>query len=177
LHNLAIINEDIDVNPKLTYIPIEDSRICRLKHELLLRQLFHNLGHDIRPPALHVLRDALTLDYKAFDASIEESLAEINELGRVGCANAGEFRSGDVAASVELDAEFGLGFEAVGVLFVDETESVVAWEGKEAGGELDDVEAVEGNLSIRPTCERDGETYPSSLHFVRYFSMNVLKSG
>src|SRR5690606_14580443 len=129
LDNLRMVDKQIDMRPKLPHIPVENLRIRRLKHDLVRRQLPQNLLNHIRPPIMHILRDAFTLNHDALYTRIDEALSYIDNLGGVGCAHALEFFRCGVAAGAELDPAFGFGDEACAVDFVDEAEPVVGWDG------------------------------------------------
>lgn len=137
-----MIHKHINIDAELSNVPIEDRRVGRLEHDLLRRQLLHDLRHQIRPPRLDILGDALALDHGPFDAGVEQAFPQVDELARVGSADAGELRGGGLPSGAALDAEFGFGFQALGVDFVEQAEPVVAGEGEEAGREFDDVEAI-----------------------------------
>lgn len=142
LHDLRMVHKHVDVDPELANVPVIHLRIGRLEHDLFRRKFLHDRRDNVRPPRSHVLRDPLGLDHQAVDARVEEFLAEVDQLRRVGGADGFEVRGRGVAAGAELDPEFGFGFEVVGVDFFDEAEPVVAREGEEAGGEFDDVESL-----------------------------------
>lgn len=83
LYNLAVIHKQVNIDAKLSNVPIEHTRVSGLKHNTLRGELFHNPGYDVGPPRLDVLSDALGLDHQALDAGIEELMAKIHQLAWV----------------------------------------------------------------------------------------------
>lgn len=120
-----MIHKQIDINPKLTNIPVIHLRISSLKHDPFLREFLHDTGNDISAPRTNILSDTLGLDHQTLNTCIEEFFAQIHQFRGIGCADCFESGGGCVSAGTELDAQFGLGFQFIGVDFVDETEPVV----------------------------------------------------
>jgi hypothetical protein len=74
-----MIHKQIDIDAKLTDIPIENFRIRRLKHYTFWRKLFHDPRYYIGSPRIDILGDPLGLDHEMLDPRIEELAAQIDQ--------------------------------------------------------------------------------------------------
>lgn len=136
-----MIDEQVHINTELANVPVVHLGVGSLEHHALLRELLHDRRDDIGAPRLDVLGDTLGLDHETLNASVEEAVAHVDQLARVGGADGFEAGGGGVTAGAELDANLRLGLEFVGVDLVDQAEPVVAWDGEETAGEFNYVES------------------------------------
>lgn len=83
LDDLRMVDKDVDVDTKFAKVPGVDLRIRRLKHDPLGRQLLHDGRDDVGAPRLDILSDTLRLDHETFDTSVEELLAQVDQLAGV----------------------------------------------------------------------------------------------
>lgn len=142
LHNLRVVDKEVDVDPELADVPVVHFGVGRLEHDLLRGQLLHDRAHHVGSPRLHVLRDPLGFDHQALDARVEELLAHVDQLAWVRGTDGFQVARRGVASGTELDAQLGLRLEPVRVYLIDEPQPVIARDREEAGRYLDDVEAV-----------------------------------
>jgi hypothetical protein len=120
LHDLRMVDEHVDIEAELPNVPacllaveeetkrggirpVENAWISSLKHHLLHRQLIENLLNYIGSPRGDVLRDTLTLDHYAFDASVRELTCHSDEFGRIPRANVFQLARFRITASTELN--------------------------------------------------------------------------
>lgn len=141
LHDLAVVDEEIDVDAKLPDVPVVHGGVSSLEHDTLLGKLLHDLGNNVSPPRGNVLGDTLGFDHKSLDTGVEELVAQVDQLARVGGSDVLQAGCRGVTTCTELDAQLWLGLELVGVDLVHETEPILLGERKETGGEFNDIEA------------------------------------
>lgn len=113
LHDLAVVNEEVNINTKLPNVPVVHLGIGSLEHNAVLGKFLHDAGDNVGAPRVHVLGDTLGLDHQALDACVEELVAEVYQLAGVGGADGFQAGGWGVTAGTELDAQLGLGFEFV----------------------------------------------------------------
>lgn len=104
LHNLAMVHEEVNIDTKLTDVPVVHLGIGSLKHDAVLGKLLHDAGDDVGAPRINVLGDAFGLNHQALDACIEELVAEVYQLSGVGGANGFQAGGWGVTTGTELDA-------------------------------------------------------------------------
>lgn len=90
LHNLTMIDEQIDIDAKFADIPIKHGRLSRFKHDLFHGQLLQDGLDDVGALARDVFRDAFEFDHETLDAGGEEGFAQGDEFGRRAGATLGE---------------------------------------------------------------------------------------
>lgn len=78
LYYLRVIHKDIDVDTKLSDIPVKDFRIGGFKHDFSWREFFHDDANDISTPRAYILRDAFGFDHQTLDTRVEEPTAHID---------------------------------------------------------------------------------------------------
>lgn len=80
LHDLTMVDKKIHVDAEFPDIPVEDGRVCSLKHDPLHGQLSQYRLYDVRPPTLHILGNALGFDHHELYSRVDESLSQIYDL-------------------------------------------------------------------------------------------------
>ena len=128
LHNLAMIHEQVDVDPKLSNVPVKHLWIGCLEHDTLHRQLPKDRLDNIRTRTPHVFCDALALDHETLHASIQAFLSEVNDFRRVARSRRFQLRDVRVATRAELNAQFGFGCQPMTLYFFNQSQPVVWWE-------------------------------------------------
>lgn len=141
LHDLAVVDEEVDVDTKLPDVPVVHGGVSSLEHDTLLGELLHDPGDNVGPPRGNVLGDTLRFDHKSLDTGVKELVAQVDQLAGVGGSDVLEAGCRGVTTRTELDAQLRLSLELIGMDLVHKAEPVLLGERKETGGELNDIEA------------------------------------
>ena len=75
MEDLAVIDEEVHLRPVVLDVPGEDLRVGGLEHDFFEAQGVHDLGRDVGPPGLHVLRDPFRLDHGRVGSGIDKALS------------------------------------------------------------------------------------------------------
>ena len=108
LYNLARIDEQIHIQPKLPNIPIKHLQLRHLRHDLLHRQLPQNRLNNTSAPLPHILRNPLQLNHHTLHAHINKPPRGIDNSRQIRHAHALQLPSLGITTHPKLDPQLQL---------------------------------------------------------------------
>src|SRR5690242_7006286 len=105
LHDLAVVDEEVDVDAVMLEIPFKHRGICGFEHNSVEADAFGDLRDHIDPPAVDVLGDAFRLDHDDLGSGGETRLGAADDPFGIANPFGGELRGGGAAARPELEPE------------------------------------------------------------------------
>src|SRR5205823_3744715 len=141
LHDLTMINEQVDVASVVLDIPCEYFRICCFEHQLVGAELINQKRRHICAPRVCVFGDSLSLNHDKLYPCLEKATAQGQQPTRIAYPFSLQLGGRRRPTCPELNANLRFGVQAALLHQLNQAQRIVHWHGNETGRNFDGVEA------------------------------------
>src|SRR5881275_2572486 len=141
LHDLTVINEEVDVASVVFDIPSEYFRICCFEHQIVCAELINQKRRHICSPWVGVFGDSLRFNHDKLYARLKKAAGQGEQRTWVACRFGLQLGGRRGPTRPKLNANLRFGFQAALLHLLNQAQRIVHWHGNETGRNFDGIEA------------------------------------